>query len=369
MGLASPEKPNLDNCSSWCKTDGDKIESGVGKTTFVWQVKNFCARPEKKGEFIRSDSFTVISPNGVATKWKLKLYPKGEISAKDGNFSVFLEILDTKARASFKILISNKNGKKMETLVHSDGKERIFKKRGTETGGWGVRNALSIDQLKEKWLFDDVLTLVCELSVMESFYDIKQNHHLEMMEDLGKAFIEKNSMDVTVNCGGMSFACNKFILAARSPVFKAMFQHDTEENQTNVVNIEDIEPNVLEEMLIYIHTGDAPNINDIAKKLLAAADFYQLNQLKISCQEVLSETLDAENSIELLILSDLYSASKLRKIALKFVSKNMKSVYSACEWQKELAGYPTLMAEIIESLMNIMSLDDTQRGDLKSASS
>jgi len=366
MSLVSPEKSNLDDCDFWCDTDGDKVERGARnhKTKFVWRVKNFSSRPEQKGGLIESDSFTVIAPNGVATEWKLVLYPEGDLSSNDGYLSVYLQAIKTKARVEFKIFISDENGNERDLLVSSNGGKKF------EPGfKGGRRNALLIDQLKEKWLFDDVLTLVCELSVMESFYDIKQNHHLEMMEDLGKAFIEKNSMDVTVNCGGMSFECNKFILAARSPVFKAMFQHDTKENQTNVVNIEDIEPNVLEEMLIYIHTGDAPNINDIAKKLLAAADFYQLHQLKISCQEVLSETLDAENSIELLILSDLYSASKLRKIALKFVSKNMKSVSSACEWQKELAGYPTLMAEIIESLMNIMSLDDTQRGDLKSASS
>ena len=68
----------------WCRTDGDKIESGRKETTIVWQVKNFISRPEQKGEFIESDSFAVISPEGVATKWKLELYPKGTITAKDG---------------------------------------------------------------------------------------------------------------------------------------------------------------------------------------------------------------------------------------------------------------------------------------------
>ena len=74
------------------------------------------------------------------------------------------------------------------------------------------------------------------------------------------------------------------------------FQHETLESQTNVVNIKDIEPKVFKEMLLYIQTGEAPNINNIAKELLVAADFYQLDQLKISCQEVLSETLEAKNS-------------------------------------------------------------------------
>ena len=84
---------------------------------------------------------------------------------------------------------------------------------------------------------------------------------------------------------------------------------------------------------------------------------------------MLSETLDVENSIELLILSEMYTAPKLRKNALKFVSENMTLVSSSCDWKKKLANYPILMAEIIESLMNIMSKDDTQRVDLKRGSS
>ena len=150
------------------------------------------------------------------------------------------------------------------------------------------------------------------------------------------------------------------MLTAISPVFEAMFQHETLESQTNVVTIEDVEPEVFEEIMLYIQTGEAPNINKIAKEILAAADFSQLDQLKISCQEVLSDTLDAENSIELLILSDAYSAPKLRKDALKFVSENLTSVSSACEWKKKLAGHSNLMLEIIESLKNIMSKDDSK---------
>jgi len=177
--------------------------------------------------------------------------------------------------------------------------------------------------------------------------EMKFQNCKQMMEDLRKAFEEKNSLDVTVNCGDASFECYKFMLTARSPVFKAMFQHDTKENQTNVVNLKDIEPRVLEEMMLYIHTGDAPNVKQLAKELLAVADFYQLNQLKYCCQEVLSETLDAKNSIGVLILSDMHSAMKLRRDALKFVSENMNSVSLSCDWKKELAYYPSLQSEII----------------------
>jgi len=339
----------LDNCNFWCQTDGDNMKRGGGnhKTRFVWQVKNFSSRPEQKGEFIESDSFTVIAPNGVATNWKLVLYPKGTSSADEGYVSVFLKIIDTKARASYELRFSH-DGLEIDTIAKGKGIE--FQPKEPR----GDKNASSIDEVEEIWLFDDILTLVCEMSIQEAFYESEPSPESQMMEDLGKAYREKHSLDVTVKCGDVSFECNKFMLMTRSPVFKAMLQQDTLESQTNVVKINDIEPKVLEEMLLYIHTGESPNIKDLAMEFLAAADFYQLDELKNSCQSFFSDTLHTENSIGILILSDKYSASKLKKDALKFISENMKSISTLSDWKKELSGYPSLQSEIIESLMKLV---------------
>jgi len=196
-----------------------------------------------------------------------------------------------------------------------------------------------------------------------TFYEIQQKQLLKMKEDLEKAYVgaDKSLLDVTVTCGDASFKCNKFMLTARSPVFKAMFQHDSKENQSNVVEIKDIESKVLEEMLHYIHTGDAPNIKDLAKDLLAAADFYQLEQLKASCQELLSETLDAENALKMLILSDKYSAPKLRKNAIALVTENLSS--NSVNWKEKLEAYPSIWPEIVDSLLEI---NEKLRKDLDS---
>ena len=42
----------------------------------------------------------------------------------------------------------------------------------------------------------------------------------------------------------------------RSPVFRAMFQHDTAEAQKKEVEMTDVEPDVAERMLDYIYTGN-----------------------------------------------------------------------------------------------------------------
>lgn len=51
-----------------------------------------------------------------------------------------------------------------------------------------------------------------------------------------------------------------------------MFEHEMEESKQNRVLISDVEHEVLKEMLRFIYTGKAPNLDKMADDLLAAAD-------------------------------------------------------------------------------------------------
>ena len=51
-----------------------------------------------------------------------------------------------------------------------------------------------------------------------------------------------------------------------------MFGHEMEESKTNKVKIDDVQEDVLEEVLRFIYTGRAPNMEKMADELLAAAD-------------------------------------------------------------------------------------------------
>ena len=72
--------------------------------------------------------------------------------------------------------------------------------------------------------------------------------------------------------GGKKFKVHKGILAIRSPVFAAMFDHDTKEKQENLIEIPDIKPEVLQALLEHIYTGKVPSMDQYAEELLAAAD-------------------------------------------------------------------------------------------------
>ena len=51
-----------------------------------------------------------------------------------------------------------------------------------------------------------------------------------------------------------------------------MFEHDLEESKQNRVEITDVDNDVMQEMMRYIYTGKAANLDKMAAELLAAAD-------------------------------------------------------------------------------------------------
>lgn len=54
------------------------------------------------------------------------------------------------------------------------------------------------------------------------------------------------------------------------------------EAQSDRVIIDDVDSDVMHEMLRYMYTGTAPNLERMADTLLAAADKYQLDRLKVN---------------------------------------------------------------------------------------
>lgn len=141
----------------------------------------------------------------------------------------------------------------------------------------------------------------------------------------------------------IEFRAHKCILAARSPVFKAMFNYKLKENLTNRVLIEDCHPDVVQAMLKYIYTAYLPDdIKDIAIDLYIAAEKYFIESLKIKCREYLIENLNTDSVVQIYILAELYNDSMLRKQSLKFISENIDRVTQDQDWNEFMSCYPQL---------------------------
>ena len=118
------------------------------------------------------------------------------------------------------------------------------------------------------------------------------------------------------------FHCHRVILATQSPVFRAMLLADMKEKITKKVNIIGIRPEVLAEMLHFIYTGvTSKEIAEAdAGELLAAANQYQLDDLKKMCERVLCSSIRVDNCIEYMVLGNLHEAPQLKRKAMKTLS-------------------------------------------------
>merc|ERR1719300_234 len=140
------------------------------------------------------------------------------------------------------------------------------------------------------------------------------------------------------------------ILGSRSAVFKAMFTSKMKEHNMGSVEIKDMDPIVLENLLQYIYTCKAPDIDTLTRELFSAADQYQLEELKELSEVKLSSRIEVKNCIEFLLLGDLYQATILKAEALRFVSQNINKI-NISECKKALISNPTLLFEVMEMLI------------------
>ena len=84
------------------------------------------------------------------------------------------------------------------------------------------------------------------------------------------------------------------ILSARSTVFRAMFQHDMRESKSNEINIQDIDFNTVRDMVKFIYSGRLKDLADKSDLLLAAADKYDIRDLKNICSQHLAANLSTD---------------------------------------------------------------------------
>ncbi|XP_045028766.1 LOW QUALITY PROTEIN: speckle-type POZ protein B [Daphnia magna] len=178
--------------------------------------------------------------------------------------------------------------------------------------------------------------------------------HNELLQTQLEELLENKTLsDVNLNVRGRIFPAHKNILAARSKVFAAMFEHETAEKLLNNVDIQDVDPDLFQEVLVYIYSGrmSSGTIDKKAVGVLAVADKYFLDQLKAECETHLMKKMSADNCVELLALADQpHPAAHLKKYAVDFLRRSPALVKATDGWEKAKREKPLLFCELIEML-------------------
>uniref|UniRef100_A0A1A9ZZW4 BTB domain-containing protein n=1 Tax=Glossina pallidipes TaxID=7398 RepID=A0A1A9ZZW4_GLOPL len=340
--------------------DGDcaRTQVKVDKFTFTWTVENFSVwfnGMSDSSKCLTSPTFSSDGDNKL--KWHLTLKIVNEQNlGLYLNFSPLSEASTVKAKFKLSIV----NAKYEEENVFDSPKVCYFHAKQMT---WGYHDFISADiLLKEgtRLLPNDELTIVCEIgevnivNISDDSKKMKSKTKSKLIEDelskdLGNLFVKEKCSDVTLAVGAHELKAHRLILSARSDVFAAMFEHEMDESKLNRVVITDIDPEVVKEMLNFMYTGKAPNLNKMAQGLLAAADKYALEGLKVMCEEALSVNLATENAAEILILADLQSAAQLKDQTMAFIKTHITEVMGTQGWKDMIKPFPGLIAEVLQA--------------------
>ncbi|XP_047101524.1 ankyrin repeat domain-containing protein 23-like [Schistocerca piceifrons] len=177
---------------------------------------------------------------------------------------------------------------------------------------------------------------------MEAVKDITET----VAVDLGDLLDAGDDAMVILEAGETRLVVHRAVLADRSPVFAAMFAHDTLEASTGVVRIADLGGPVLRQLVSYLYTQRAPQLPGTAPQLLAAADKYGASGLKAECERQVAAQLTVETAAAAAVLAVRHSCSDLRRAAIEFIKTCPFEVMATQGWADAMRKQPEDLIEV-----------------------
>ncbi|XP_047100055.1 speckle-type POZ protein-like [Schistocerca piceifrons] len=198
---------------------------------------------------------------------------------------------------------------------------------------------------------EDEIILQCEICIQCIIQDKLPvadavEPHIGVMKGLGKMFDEEVLTDFDLHAGDTVLKAHRAVLSVRSPYFAAMLQPHTKEAKEGRVELSDVKPEVLKQVLLYLYTGVAPALKDMPWDLLIAADMYQLHQLKGQCENHIASCLSVDNAAETAANAKKFSCGVLLDHAALYITHNLCKVMRTPGWDDILTTNPDVVKYI-----------------------
>ncbi|GAQ90731.1 BTB/POZ/MATH-domains containing protein [Klebsormidium nitens] len=374
--MARPPKPEmLASSSPTCSKNVTETVNGSHHFT----INGYSlAKGMGVGKYIASDMFTV-----GGYQWAIYFYPDGK-NAEDNSMyvSVFIALASEgqDVRALFELTLVDMSGKGKHK-VHSHFDRALesgpytLKYRGSM---WGYKRFFRRAALETSdYLKNDTLNLTCTVGVVVSTTQSPEKFIIPVPEpQLGMHYSQLlesgEASDLTLEVDGEQIRAHKLILCARSPVFKAQLMGPLRE-KSNTLQIDDVQAPIFRALLHFIYTDALPDSETsssssssssstiMAQHLLAAADRYGLDRLRLICEAKLCEGVSVDTVATTLALAEQHHAAQLKKVCLQYAAQNLNPVMKSEGFEHLSVSCPGLQAELLRAVAGMpdgMTPDD-----------
>ncbi|XP_039778524.1 BTB/POZ and MATH domain-containing protein 1-like [Panicum virgatum] len=248
-----------------------------------------------------------------------------EAAAADlATFVIGLESPDDEVKVRYKLTLLNRAG------------EIISATQSFATLSSSV-NSTEMGAMDTQYLLEDSFQIRCEVAVVT---EITAARPPDLPRHLGGLLASQVGADATFQVGGEVFAAHRCVLAARSGVFMAELfgpGKGTSAAAAAPVRIDGVEPRVFRALLHFIYTDSLPEVEvgegggdddevAMARGLLAAADRFGVESLKLICGDVLCNSIDARTAVDLLELADNHGCPSLKAACVKVIKDLLAKV-------------------------------------------
>jgi len=139
---------------------------------------------------------------------------------------------------------------------------------------------------------------------------------------------------------------HKLILKTRAKFFRTMFRSGMREAKQEEVRIQSVPHDILLCLLEYLYTGVLKIAYEKALLILAAANQFQMDDVKQIVAQYFAEIIDAEIACLLYEESFFHNAAELRELCLSYIEENPERVLNSTAFQNMTIE---MVLEIIKS--------------------
>ena len=163
----------------------------------------------------------------------------------------------------------------------------------------------------------------------------KRNSYPAILEYANVNRDEGLFVDVTIAVNNVAIPANRLILSCCSKVFERMFKTKMKERYEPIVNLTaDAVDSVSARALIdFMYSGTITINNDNVLQLLAAADYLQIDEVKLFCVEFLESILCPANCRSILESANLHRLESLQKQIYEMISNNFEEFASTDDFK------------------------------------
>jgi len=346
LAMSAIEKPASTDLG-WCLTAKEPDMS----YTYRWTIEDFRTKMEtfKLGQQLESSQFVI---NGL--KLCINLYPNGRNDEEGGFVSLFLR---------------NDNSIQMEVMcqftlgVKNSFKHNFSFNKINPNSGYGFPKIYSHEQINAKEVLDDggVLDIRAIITfkgkVRNISHKVEEKEEATLSEavglDLYSSFQQQEFTDFEIVCEDRNLHCHKVVLAARSPVFRAMLLNDMEESSRARVEPKEFNSSTMTMLLKFLYTGaiEQELLDKNAEAVFKAADYYEVTGLKVLCEKTLMRKVTIGNMLEMFLLADMYKAPDLREATKSLIVTNSRELLKKRQWKEKLKESGHLVFEILEAVI------------------